>query len=229
MAAFSSAAPTRSRNEVHWEKTTARLPEAMSPCRRTRSSFIFVLCAAMSVLPLEEPLPADWPALQSSAPAAAVFSRRRAGKRDAPGSTRRDLRSTPGRRQTGHSPLHCLTILSAHSRQKMCPQGVIVGSSGRSQQIGQSGSSPARSSSRRLLTNFSGTPFSPPVISWRHRRSRDWMSSSAAPSRAKTRNGWHRACRSRSISCRICVYIFRTSPRATNVSNCVFAFPYSAS
>mmetsp|Transcript_63849 Transcript_63849/g.164338 ORF Transcript_63849/g.164338 Transcript_63849/m.164338 type:complete len:302 (-) Transcript_63849:743-1648(-) len=216
MPSASSALPTRSRKDVHCEKTTARRPASMSPRSSFSSCFIFVLTA--------RPGPSAWP---PATPAPPFFARRRAGMRDAPGSTLSDLRlSAPARRQTGHSLMLFMAAL-AHSRQKMCPQGVIAGSSGGSQQMGQSGRVPLRKSSNRFPTNSSDMP-SLPSISLRHRCSRLCMSSSVAPSRAKTRKGWQRACRSLRISCRMCVYLESTLPDATRVSNCVCAFLYSA-
>mmetsp|Transcript_104959 Transcript_104959/g.338466 ORF Transcript_104959/g.338466 Transcript_104959/m.338466 type:complete len:212 (-) Transcript_104959:1346-1981(-) len=210
MAAASTAAPTRSRKEVHWEKTTARLPAAMSSCSSFRSSLIFVLCAEFAAPP--------------PSPAAEARASSREGKRVAPGRIFRDLRlKAPGWRQTGHSPFHSTMAFMAHSRQKMWPQGVMAGSSGVSTQMGQSESAPWRSSSRMLPMNFCET--APSLdISERQRCSRRWKSASAAPSRAKTRKGWQRACRSLRMSCRMCVYLASASPLATKVSNCVFAF-----
>mmetsp|Transcript_14865 Transcript_14865/g.44444 ORF Transcript_14865/g.44444 Transcript_14865/m.44444 type:complete len:297 (+) Transcript_14865:1298-2188(+) len=210
ICAASTAAPTRSRKEVHWEKTTARLPASMSSCSSFMSSLIFVLCAASAQ-----------PSLPFSLPEARARSRE--GKREAPGRTFSDLRlRAPGWRHTGHSPFHSSMALIAQSRQKMWPQGVMAGSSGVSTQMGQSGSAPCRSSSKRLATNFWDLPPSRD-ISLRQRCSSPWKSASAAPSRANTRKGWQSACRSLRMSCKMCVYFAKASPRATKVSNCVFA------
>mmetsp|Transcript_6185 Transcript_6185/g.11603 ORF Transcript_6185/g.11603 Transcript_6185/m.11603 type:complete len:204 (+) Transcript_6185:646-1257(+) len=203
MAAASNALPTRSRKDVHCEKTTARWPSAMSLRSSFSSSFILVLWPVWS--------PDDWAASPSATPAADALARSCDGKREAPGRTRNDFRSSPGRRHTGHSPWHCLRILKEHSLQKMWPHGVIVGSSGTSQQIGQSGSSPLRRSSKRFPTKRSERP-SPPTISCKQRFSNDCMSSSWPFSRANTRNGWHSACRSLRISCKMCVYLDSASP-----------------
>mmetsp|Transcript_61819 Transcript_61819/g.181255 ORF Transcript_61819/g.181255 Transcript_61819/m.181255 type:complete len:221 (+) Transcript_61819:952-1614(+) len=219
MPEASSALPTRSRNEVHCEKTTARRPASMSVRTRRSSSLIFVL-KATSAPPVTVQL--STPELEPAA--AEVFARRRAGKREAPGSTFSALRfSAPGRRHTGHSPFHSRKAWAAHSRQKMCPHGVMAASSGGSQQMGQSGRVPFRRSSRRFPTKDSDMP-SLPSMSLRQRCSRLSMSSSFEPSRAKTRNGWHKACRSFRISPRMWVYLERTSPCATNVSKVVCAF-----
>mmetsp|Transcript_35991 Transcript_35991/g.95334 ORF Transcript_35991/g.95334 Transcript_35991/m.95334 type:complete len:295 (-) Transcript_35991:1200-2084(-) len=213
----SRALPTRSRNEVHCEKTTARRPASMSLRSRRSSSFILVLRATSAP-------PASAKVSTPPELAAEVFARRREGRREAPGSTFSALRfRAPGLRHTGHSPFQSLKAWAAQSRQKMCPHGVMAASSGGSQQIGQSGRVPFRRSSRRFPTKDSDMP-SLPSISLRQRCSRLVMSSSFAPSRAKTRNGWHNACRSFRSSCRMWVYLEATSPCATNVSNVVCAF-----
>mmetsp|Transcript_76006 Transcript_76006/g.198234 ORF Transcript_76006/g.198234 Transcript_76006/m.198234 type:complete len:212 (-) Transcript_76006:147-782(-) len=211
MPAASSEFCTRSRKDVHCEKATARLPAAMSSRSKASNSLILVLCAA------SPPSPAD-------------FSSNREGNLEAPGNTFRFLRCrAPVRRHTGHSAFHSEIACSAHSRQKMWPHGVRAGSTGASQQIGQSGSSPFRSSSRRFPTNLSDAPFSPD-ISLRHRFSRLPRSPPpVAASRAKTRNGWQSACRSFRMSCRMCVYFESASPWARNVSNCILALVYRAS
>mmetsp|Transcript_57043 Transcript_57043/g.144640 ORF Transcript_57043/g.144640 Transcript_57043/m.144640 type:complete len:239 (-) Transcript_57043:510-1226(-) len=145
--AASNALPTKSKKEVHCENTTTRRPSAMSRRSRDINAFIFVLSAP-------SPPAAPWPT--PAGPRASAMSR--AGKREAPGKTLSDLRSIPGLRQTGHSPPHLLGILSAHSRQKIWPQGVMVGSCGTSQQMGQSERTPLRISSSTLVTNFSDVP-----------------------------------------------------------------------
>mmetsp|Transcript_15851 Transcript_15851/g.34932 ORF Transcript_15851/g.34932 Transcript_15851/m.34932 type:complete len:268 (-) Transcript_15851:878-1681(-) len=168
----------RSRNPIHCEKTTARLPAA-------RSSFSNE--ARESIL-VENRIP------EASAPKEAL---------DRPGTAEMVFFVTPGALHSGQCSPMRRRASSQQARHITWPHWVIIASSGTSKQIGQLLNSPAFNSANLARTKSSVCPFVRRALR-RNRSSAASKSLSWWPW-AKVSRGWHNACRRRRISCRMCV------------------------